>query len=125
MRLENLDDLQYSIEMSILNNYLSCYMLDDEVYAKIMEIKVDEKIFTRTTTNKAVARAIRIYQDKDYPLDELIIKEFLDGKMTVNDFQYQEIISRGVLPLSHFKHYLKLLEDKVTNDIIKDSLARI
>ena len=125
MRLENLDDLQYSIEMSILNNYLSCYMLDDDSFSEIMDIKIDEKIFTRTRTNKAVARAIRIYQDADYPLDELIIKDFLDSKMKVNDFQYQDIVSRGVLPVSHFKHYLKLLQDKITNDIKKDSLARI
>tara|TARA_R110001632_G_scaffold2415_3_gene10813 strand:+ start:1143 stop:1520 length:378 start_codon:yes stop_codon:yes gene_type:complete len=125
MELENLNDLQYGIEISILNNYLSCYMLDNSDYSEIMETKLDEKLFTKTITNTAVARAIRIHQDADYPIDDLIIKDFLDSKMVVNDFEYQDIVGRAVLPVSHFKYYLKLLGDKVTNDIRKGNLARV
>jgi len=125
MRLENLNDLHYSIEIALLNTYLSCYMIDDKQFLEIMDIKLDEKLFTKTVTNKATAKAIRIHQEKDHPIDELIIKDFLDSKMKVNDFQFQEIVSRGVLQIRHFKHYLKLLEEINKKNTIGDSLARI
>jgi len=99
--------------------------MKDKDYAEIIDTVIDYNLFTKTITNKAVAKAIFIYQEKDHPFDELIIKDFLDSKMTVNDIQYADIICRGVLLPRLLKHYLKLLKEKNTKDNIGANLARI
>lgn len=118
-------DIHYGMELSILNTYLFANMMDDNSFMEIMDIKLDENLFTKTVTNKATAKAIRIHQDKDYPIDEHIIKEFLDSKMVVNELEFDEILKVKMLLPIHLKHYLKVLEGKIKENTIKDSLARI
>jgi len=118
------DNLTYSIEQSILSTFLYQDMLDEE-FELIMNFKLDYTIFTTSTTIKAVAKAISIHQELEHPIDEIIIKKFLDSKMIVDDIEYLEIMKKTSLPYKTLVYYIDLLQKENKKNIQGDKFARI
>ncbi len=98
-----------AVERGILATYLYADLFSTELFEKITNETIDPSLFKTNITAKAVAKAIFIFQQKDIPLDEMLIKEFIEKKMPMDYDEYLKILTTVALEFHHFKYYVGIL----------------
>lgn len=93
---------------SVINGHI-CPPLDE---MEFMEMQLEYDLFKATYTNKLVAKAIFNMKNEGLPIDDVLLKNYIDSKTDkLNYIEYLNIICAGTGSFISVQNYLKVLKD--------------
>lgn len=116
---------RYGLEKTILATYIYADIMDMEEFKEVRDTKCPINHFKANLTTKSVAKAIYNLQELDYPIDETIVKDYIEKRMPLDYDEYLKILTTTCVPLKAFKHYINLLIETDKNDMNGNYNARI
>lgn len=119
--------MKRAIEQSILSTLLNPSMGLDEDFDKIIDYKLDYKLFNANRTHTLVAKAIYNHINDELFYDELLIYNYICTKTNqkLDELEFLEINNKLSLPFSVLLKYVETLKDMERDRIIQERLKRL
>ena len=81
--------------------------------------------FKATRTNKLIAKAIYVLQEKKMPISDITVLNFIQEKTNVNEIEFLELLSKTNVTFSTMLKYLEHLKEIDKEESIKNKLGVI
>ncbi len=113
------------IERTILATFLYADGLPTSDFEKLLSYNLDYSLFRSNITIKSTAKAISMLQEQGHPIDETVVKYFLDKRMAVDYDEYSKIICKCGVPYVPLMAYIEILKKEKKETERRKSSANI
>ena len=119
------DNIRTNMERTILTTFLYQDLMPSKDFIEILRYRLDYNLFKGNLTIKSVAKAIRIFQDDELPIDDILIVNFLSKKMAVDYDEFTKILTTLCVPYRTLMSYIDKLKENENKTVGDDLYARI
>lgn len=117
--------LRLHIEQLILSCFLNQTRTNELDQMEFREYKLPFELFKANKTHKLCAKAIYNLQEENKPVDDLIVLDYIEKHMSINQDEWLDIVSNLWCTFDTMISYMNMLKELDEEEIKKEKLKAI